>query len=359
MQLHRGRTTQAARGFTLVELMVVIGIIALLIAIALPAFNSARRAAKATSTTAAVNTIGLGLEQFRADTQMGGAYPPSINTTPSRQITISPHTGGRDTKVGGANLVVWALAGADLLGSPGFRNVDGQPDPYGGWLTDVHANQQQGARPAGLHNIDRNTGQPTYSRTAAMIDLSKVKLTPSDDEKKFRIPVGGKKQLDSLAFLDSFDQPILYYKANAGAPYPFASGQAYGDSAAPQLAPAGPETSYRMEGTGANLTYAPTGVYNLFDNAMISGNGSEQGADLRGDQAPHPLATLGTWNRNDARTPPEAGPGQRQCFAYTLWNPNVTATIQTQRADSYILLSAGPDGLFGTADDIGNFPINQ
>ena len=46
-------------------------------------------------------------------------------------------------------------------------------------------------------------------------------------------------------------------------------------------------------------------------------------------------------------------------FSYSIWNPNITATAKPHRADSYILLSAGPDGRYGTAADVANFPVNK
>ena len=38
-----------------------------------------------------------------------------------------------------------------------------------------------------------------------------------------------------------------------------------------------------------------------------------------------------------------------------LLNPKITTKEWPHRPDSYILISAGPDGLYGTGDDITNF----
>jgi prepilin-type N-terminal cleavage/methylation domain-containing protein/prepilin-type processing-associated H-X9-DG protein len=72
----------ARRGFTLVELMVVIGIISLLIAVLLPALTAARRQANAVACAAHLREIARGFALYAADNR--DMYPwAQFNYTPS------------------------------------------------------------------------------------------------------------------------------------------------------------------------------------------------------------------------------------------------------------------------------------
>jgi prepilin-type N-terminal cleavage/methylation domain-containing protein len=84
------------RGFTLVEIMIVVAIIALLAAIAIPNLLGARKAANDAAAKANLKTLGTELETYAAGTG-AGAYPADIaafKAMPSTPCTSSTGCGG-------------------------------------------------------------------------------------------------------------------------------------------------------------------------------------------------------------------------------------------------------------------------
>ncbi|MDB5330534.1 MAG: hypothetical protein JWP03_1685 [Phycisphaerales bacterium] len=123
------------RGFTLVEMLVVIGIILLLITIALPVINRARKTALRTRMAADLQVIAMGLEAYKGDFKdyprldytlwvNNPALPSPLNTQPNKATWTNPHE-----ITPGAVLLCWALVGPGPAvrptGSPANFAADG------------------------------------------------------------------------------------------------------------------------------------------------------------------------------------------------------------------------------------------
>jgi len=284
-------------GVTLIEMLTVIGIIAILLGLILPSLSMVRKIAKETKQKAQLTTIGLALEAFKNDY---GDYPPSIGW----DYTTSP-SGPLDYC--GAQKLAEALLGFDLMGfhpdsqfissganySSDETNLRERRGPYLELATTNAFRLGDNSSRSDPYGLFANTGGLHPDRFVICDVFSTKKITLANGE---TVKAGA---------------PILYYRAN---------------TSSKSLA----ETS----------EFAGDGIYDYRDNAFLVGLGKIGSGDM------HELVNASVFYGDPTAVPPVIG---------YIQDPKVTATDWPYRPDSYILISAGADGEYGTTDDITNF----
>lgn len=292
--------------FTLVELLIVLAIITMLVALLIPAVTMVKNTAKETQQKAQLTTIEMGLTAFKNDY---GDYPPSSWQEDNPDFT----------NYSGAQMLAEALVGWDLLGfhPKSAWRADGR-DKDGGNKTYDPLKSRDDNHDGTPDTLTERKGPYLELATTNVFRLGNTANKPG----LFNDTKGLAK--DTYVLCDVFavrritlpagnivkaGTPILYYKANPA--------------------------WKNIEDGEYNKR-----IYNVYDNSEHVRLGSVTVDGKPGKEHP-----LGEDIENLYDFDDKGGIRDRK----------VEAMPWPHRPDSYILISAGVDGLYGTSDDIRNF----
>ena len=308
------RRCRGGAGFTLIEILVVVGIIVILVSVLVPLVGRAMRQAKQTRTAADMGSIGTALEAFKAD---HGDYP-------------RPEPGARGS---GA-----ALLGRYLFGpygdgvERGKTTLDDQDPPeYAGGKQylpgDAVRNGGQATSPTFAAVRPTTSAPPTGAlQSGTNYDWAPLAANDGIDGPGLSMRQGGKKfgpylqegkfKFRGLAVLDGNDNPILYFPGRPGQ-----GGDLTGVGAKPDNA-----YVYR-----SSLAARPTMKYDADDNL----DAFRRDGEANNESALRRIrAMLGDYGNAD----------DDQAVIETDKNEQVLTEAP------YLLWAAGPDGFFGPTE---------
>jgi type II secretory pathway pseudopilin PulG len=290
----------------MIEMLIVLGILALLVGLLIPAISAVRNVAKETKQRAQFTTIELALAAFKND---HGDYPPSNWPDPARGATPAA------TDYCGAQKLAEALLGWDLLGF--------HPDTAWRW-----------------DGLDATGGPMTY-------DPPKTRDLDADGNPDTMVERKGPYL--ELATASAFKLRDLFWNNVTGpttgslARETYVLCDAFGEKkvrlANGKIVKAGRPILYFRANTSQQLI---RGRYNLPDNEVLIQDMLAAEGNPTGVFTAHPLIdnTNGTY---------------QYFYEEYIRDPKIEARVWPYRPDSYLLISAGADGRYGTADDIRNF----
>jgi len=311
------------QAFTLVEILTVIAIIVLIMTITFPALDKARQVAMDTKQRSEMHNLEIALELYRAD----------FDDYPESSVLDSL---GAGSIVCGAQCLAEAVVGRDLKGFDPLTTWYAAQEEVNG-ETEIYANVDKGStdeeiedslnrrrgpyykiEDSGAYLIEQIYGN--YESATSSYTYSGAIYSASEDH-AYQAPVISDVYHQKKIIMESgrsmwCGSPVLYFKANT------------------VLAMSNQATMLDANDPGAS-------VYNIYDNLDLIEMGSIEGETIM--------------NHFDSGYVDEMGKDGIEVFYETIRNEDVSTYKKPYNADSFILISAGDDAIYGTRDDITNF----
>jgi len=308
--------------FTIIELLTIMSIIVILISLLVPAMSRVRRYAQRVKQSAQFHSIGVAMDLFNAEFD---EYPDSEELDTDIPAPAS---------YCGALKLAEALVGQDLLGfhpDSLFRNslldsagVDLYARIGGPQLPPENLLARRGpylelenANAYRLKNLyGAGLTAPLDDERYVLCDVyNNVTLVPDGSDPPPANQISGKTGM-----------PVLYYRA-------------------------------RMSGTTHPTIYNTVTINDLTNIYDYKDNDELVQLGMPFEPGSPPIEHLMDSRGGNTRHTGPAGvvPSDAMNFYDNIFNENITALDRPYRSESYILLSAGFDGEYGTEDDVFNF----
>ena len=291
------RKIKTRNGFTLVELLTTLAVIGVLLGLLIPALNQVGKTAAKVKQKAQFHAIGTALETFRND---WGDYPPSAW---DGNADLVPDYG----RYCASQRLAEALIGRDGLGfhpasefrEGGLAVINGADTPIYDAINGIPGYQ------TAAENLAARKGPYLELESANAVKLNQLSLSIIGPlNKNTYVLIDMYKQVKNTATGKDVGLPILYYKAN----------------------------KLRIGNSPAVADWDKINTYSINDSFCNSWG---------------IITSTGDWSDPVANA---------SVFYNAIQNPNFPGPpARPYRAESFLLQSAGPDGLYGTTDDMFNF----